>query len=101
EFAKYALLFHLCTLFAVKGETVRDFRKGFVPMMVWIAIVTVLVMAQPNFSMGAMIFVLSLAMLFIGGVKMQHLALTVGSLIPPMIAFLIMAPYRVRRIDEY
>src|SRR5260221_13217682 len=73
EFAKYALLFHLCTLIALKGELIQDFKRGFVPMMVWIGAVTLLVMLQPNFSMGAMIFLLSLVILFIGRAKLSHL----------------------------
>src|SRR5215831_3686105 len=36
EFAKYALMFHLCSLMAMKGELITDFKRGFVPMMVWV-----------------------------------------------------------------
>src|ERR1043166_834067 len=85
EFAKYALLFHLCTLIAVKGEIIREFKKGFIPMMVWIGVVTLLVMLQPNFSMGAMIFLLSLVMLFIGRAKLSHLALTFAVIVPVLL----------------
>ncbi|HLB01176.1 MAG TPA: putative peptidoglycan glycosyltransferase FtsW [Bacteroidota bacterium] len=101
EFAKYALLFHLCTLFSVKGELVRDFRRGFVPMMVWIGLVTVLVLIQPNFSMGTMIFLLSVAMVYIGGVRLKHLVLTFGSLVPLLGVYLMSAPYRVDRLRNY
>ena len=55
EFAKFALLFHLCALIAVKGDGIRDFKKGFLPMMIWIGSVAGLVLLQPNFSTGAMI----------------------------------------------
>src|SRR5437867_10248544 len=33
EFAKYALLFHLCTLSAVKGELSRHYKRGYLPMI--------------------------------------------------------------------
>jgi cell division protein FtsW len=101
EFAKYALLFHICTLISVKGDQIRDFRKGFLPMMVWVGIVAGLVVLQPNFSMASMIVLLSLVMLFVGGVKLKHLALTVAPVVPAMIGILALAPYRVRRIHEY
>jgi cell division protein FtsW len=101
EFAKYALLFHLCSLIALKGELIRDFKRGFIPMMVWIGLVTGLVMLQPNFSMGAMIFFLSLIMLFIGRAKFSHLALTFAVLAPVLLLYLLSADYRRARLMAF
>lgn len=101
EFAKYALLFHLCTLVAVKGELIRDYKRGFVPMMIWIGLVTGLVMLQPNFSMGAMIFLLSLVILFVGRAKIVHLAVTFVGLIPLLAAYMLSADYRRDRIVAF
>lgn len=98
EFAKYALLFHLCTLIATKGDLIRDMKAGFIPMMVWIGLVTGLVMLQPNFSMGSMIFLLSLLMLFIGRAKLSHLALTFAILIPVLAVYMMSAEYRRARV---
>jgi cell division protein FtsW len=98
EFAKYALLFHLATLIAWKKDNVRDFKKGFLPMLVWIALVTILVMAQPNFSMGAMIFGLSGMMLFVGRARMSHL---LGVFLVGIVVFsvyMMSAEYRQKRI---
>jgi cell division protein FtsW len=101
ELAKYALVFHLCALLATKRETVRDFKKGFVPMMIWIGLVTLLVLAQPNFSNGAMIFLISLLMLFIGRAKLSHLLLTVSALVPPLLVYMVSAEYRMKRILSF
>ncbi|HUL44034.1 MAG TPA: putative peptidoglycan glycosyltransferase FtsW [Bacteroidota bacterium] len=101
EFAKYALLFHLCTLIAVKGEMVRDLKKGFIPMMIWIGLVTGLVMLQPNFSMGSMIFLLSLIMLFLGRARLSHLAMTFAILIPILILYMMSAEYRRARLMSF
>jgi cell division protein FtsW len=101
EFAKYALLFHLCTLIAVKGELIQDLKRGFIPMMVWIGTITLLVMLQPNFSMGAMIFLLSLVMMFIGRAKLSHLALTFAILVPVILAYMMSAEYRRARIMAF
>lgn len=101
EFAKFALLFHLATLIAVKKDAVRDFKKGFLPMLIWIAFVTVLVMAQPNFSMGAMIFSLGILMMFLGRAKMTHLfgVLVVGLFL--LGVYMMSAEYRRERIVAY
>jgi cell division protein FtsW len=98
EFARFALIFHLCVLFAVKKERVKDFRTGFVPMMIWIGVVTLLVLVQPNFSSGAMICAISMVMLVVGGAKLTHVGLAVGAAVPALIAYMLSAPYRMNRV---
>ena len=101
EFAKYALLFHLCALVAVKGDIIRDFKRGFIPMMIWVGSVTGLVMLQPNFSMGSMIFLLSLVLLFIGRAKLSHIGLTFAILVPVLLLYMLSAEYRRARIMAF
>jgi len=101
EFAKYALVFHLASLIAAKNGRVKDFKNGFLPMLVWVALITTLVLVQPNFSTGFMIFALSLIMLFIGGAKFSHLALTIAALLPLLTLYMLSAEYRMQRIMSY
>jgi len=101
EFAKFALLFHLCALIAAKGETVKDFKRGFVPMMIWIGLVSSLVMLQPNFSAGAMIILLSGVMLFVSRARMFHLFGTVLAFLPLVGLYMVSAPYRLERIRSF
>ncbi len=101
EFAKFALLFHLCTMIAVKQELVRDFKRGYLPMMIWIGATSVLVLLQPNFSTGAMIILMSLVMLFISRAKFTHLFFTALSILPLLLGYLVSAPYRMARIRSF
>ena len=101
EFAKFTLLFYLCALLTVKGETIRDLKKGFIPAMVWVGIVTLLVMLQPNFSTAAMIIILSVMILFVGGVRFSHLTATMGCLIPVLAGYILIAPYRLQRMKLF
>lgn len=101
EFAKFTLLFYLCALLTVKGETIRDLKKGFIPAMVWVGIVTLLVMLQPNFSTAAMIIILSIMILFVGGVRFSHLTATMGCLIPVLAGYILIAPYRLQRMKLF
>ena len=101
EFAKFALLFHLCALIAAKGDLIKDFKRGFVPMMIWICAVSLLVMLQPNFSAGAMIILLSCVMLFVSRARIHHLLGTLVAALPLIALFLISAPYRVERIRSF
>ncbi len=101
EFARFALIFHLCTLLTLKGDRLHDFKTGVLPMLLWIAAVTTLVFLQPNFSTGAMILVLGMILLFVGGARLSHLALTVASLLPIIGIYLVSAPYRVQRLIAF
>ncbi|MBI4417809.1 MAG: cell division protein FtsW [Ignavibacteriales bacterium] len=101
EFAKFALLFHLCTLIATKQDLVREFKRGFLPMSIWIGIVTGLVLLQPNFSTGAMIVLISLVMLFIGRARISHLFFIALALAPILLAYVVSAPYRFARFKSF
>ena len=101
EFAKFAVLFHLCALMATKGMQVQDFRTGFIPMLIWIGAVVGLVLLQPNFSTAAMIFCISFAMLFIGHARLKHISLTLAGLVPLLVLFMLTAEYRMRRIVAF
>jgi cell division protein FtsW len=101
EFAKYALIFHLCVLLSEKRDRIKDLKTGFVPVMIWIGSVTLLVLRQPNFSSGAMIFAISLIMLFVGRARLSHIGLTLAALVPPLIIYMMSADYRMRRILSF
>ncbi len=101
EIAKFALLFHLAYLLSNKREKLADFKKGFMPLMVWIASVVVLVMLQPNFSTGTMIFILGMVLVYVGGARMKHVLLSLTALIPALLIYMVSAPYRMKRILSY
>ena len=101
EFAKYALIFHLCVLLAGKKDRIKEFKQGFLPTMIWIGCVTLLVLVQPNFSTGVMIFAISLMLLFVGRAKLSHMLLTFGALVPVLVVYVMSAEYRMRRVLSF
>jgi cell division protein FtsW len=107
EFAKFALLFHISLLMATKGEHLKDFKRGFLPIVIWIGTVTGLVLAQPNLSTGMMLFALTMVLLFVGHVKMTHLfgmifvAICLFALYVLFMAYVIKRPYQLERIRHY
>jgi cell division protein FtsW len=101
EFAKFALLFHLCALISIKGEAIKDFKKGLLPMLIWAGSVVGLVMLQPNFSAGAMIILLSCVMLFMSRARILHLLGVVSAALPVVALYMISAPYRMERIRSF
>ncbi|MGE5314716.1 MAG: FtsW/RodA/SpoVE family cell cycle protein [Acidobacteriota bacterium] len=101
EFAKFALLFHLSTLLSTKKEKLNDLKKGYMPLLWWVGVVSALVLLQPNFSMGGIIFMLGMMMMFIGGARFKHLAVSMLALVPALIGYMLSAPYRLKRVMAY
>ena len=101
EFAKFALLFHLSTLLSTKKEKLNDLNKGFLPLLMWVGAVSALVLLQPNFSMGGIIFLLGLMMMFIGGARFKHLGYSMLALIPTLVGYMLSAQYRRQRVLSY
>lgn len=107
ELAKFVLLFHISLLLAIKGEQVREWKTGFRPMLTWIGLVTILVLAQPNLSTGMMIFALSLILLFVGRVKLSHLFVVVMTsavlftIYIVVMAYVLKRPYQLERIQHF
>lgn len=98
EFAKFALIFHIAFLLEQKEEFIHDFKKGFLPLLIWIVTISSFVMIQPNFSTGAMIVLISFIMLFVGKVRIKHILFVALSVIPLLAIYAISAEYRMKRI---
>lgn len=101
EFAKFALLFHLSALLAIKGDAVREFKRGFLPMIIWAGAVTVLVLLQPNFSTASIIMVVTFVMLFVGRVRWMHMISAATIIAVAMAIVVMLSPYKMERIQSY
>jgi cell division protein FtsW len=101
EFAKFALLFHLSALISTKGEAIRDLKKGFLPMMIWVGSVAGLVLLQPNFSTGSMIILMSLVMIFISRARFLHIFGTIAAAIPVLIGVALTRPHVMHRLQQF
>lgn len=101
EIAKFVLVFHLSALIAAKGEKILEFRDGYLALLIWVVVIAVLVMAQPNFSMGSMILLTGFIIMYLSGVRLKHLIVTALAMIPLLITYLFLAQYRTNRIGLY
>lgn len=75
DLAKLALFMYLSRMLSNRKDTIKDFRKGFVPLIIPIAIVCVLI-APANLSTALLVGATSMMLLFIGRVRTKHLLLT-------------------------
>ena len=89
DLAKLALFMFLARLLSRKQNKIKDFRKGFLPVILPIAI-TCMLIAPANLSTALLLGSSCMLLLFIGRVSTKHLLLTVGCALIPVV-FLIMA----------
>lgn len=74
DFAKLALIIYLSKLLVRKKDKLNDWKEGIVPLMLPVVFICGLIL-KDNFSTSAMLFMLSMAMLFIGKVPFTKLSI--------------------------
>jgi cell division protein FtsW len=93
DLAKLALFMYLGRMLSRKQEVIKDFKKGFLPIIIPVAITCVLV-APANLSTALLIGATSLLLMFIGRVSMKHIGATIGiAAIPVFILVIISIAY--------
>ncbi len=85
DLAKLGLFMYLGRQLSRKQDVIKDFRKGFVPLIVPVGIICLLI-APANLSTALLVGATSLLLMFIGRVSIKHIALVIGiAAIPVML----------------
>jgi cell division protein FtsW len=89
DLAKLCLFIYLARLLSKKQDVIKDFKKGFLPIIIPVLITCALI-APANLSTALLLGASCLMLLFIGRVQTKHILLTIGIAAIPIL-FLIMA----------
>jgi cell division protein FtsW len=93
DLAKLALFMYLSRQLSRKQAVIKDFKKGFLPIIIPVAIIVVLV-APANLSTALLIGGTSFMLMFIGRVSTKHMFLSIGiALIPILLLVTIAVKY--------
>ncbi len=85
DFAKLALFMYISRQLSRKQEVIKDFKKGFLPVIIPVFLTCGLIMPA-NLSNALLTGATSLLLLFIGRVSFKHILLVIGlALIPVML----------------
>ncbi|HSL87832.1 MAG TPA: putative peptidoglycan glycosyltransferase FtsW [Ignavibacteriaceae bacterium] len=76
DIAKLVLIIHLAALIEQKQEFISDFKQGYLYAFIWVMFISGLIFIQPNISTGALLVIISLTILYVGGAKFKHIALS-------------------------
>lgn len=101
DLAKYALLIHVSTLLVRKEGYVDNLYRGYLPIIIYVILICALVAMQPNFSTATLIFATSLMLMLTSKIRIKHIVVTVISLIPFAILFVLSKSYILARIENY
>ncbi|MBX2925360.1 MAG: FtsW/RodA/SpoVE family cell cycle protein [Chitinophagaceae bacterium] len=84
DLAKLALFMYLSRQLSRSQDEIKDFKKGFLPLIVPVGITCALI-APANLSTALLIGATSLLLMFIGRVSLKHIGLVIGIALIPLI----------------
>src|SRR5687768_14583355 len=99
DLAKLALFIFLARLLSRKQNKIKDFKIGFLPVIIPVAIICLLI-APANLSTALLLGASCMLLLFIGRVSTKHLALIVGAALIPVIALVMAAMIKHKSVAE-
>lgn len=98
EMVKLAVIVYLASLLSKKGKDIKDFSESVIPFVVVMGIVGLLVILQPDVgSLGAISFI-ALAMFFLAGASLKHIAGLIGIGVAGLALMIKIEPYRMNRL---
>src|SRR5919199_4588402 len=78
ELARLVVVIWCAMLASKKGQQVREFKKGVLPFIVVLGLISVLILLEPNLSMATLVALLGGLVLFTCGAKIGHFGLVAG-----------------------
>lgn len=92
DLAKLALFIYLSRLLSKKQDVIKDFKKGFLPLILPVLIICALI-APANFSTAALIGGIAMLLMFIGRVSTKHLFYVGAIAAVPVIILLLLSSH--------
>jgi cell division protein FtsW len=98
ELVKLAAVLYAADYSVRKHVVMKNFRRGLLPMLAVMLLVSWLLLQEPDFGALVVIAVTSFGILFLGGMNGRHFAALVGMLTGGFTLLVVSSPYRMQRI---
>jgi cell division protein FtsW len=72
DLAKLSIMIYLARVLTEKQEVIKDFQKGFLPIIAVVIVVCALI-APANLSTALLIFICCIVMMFVAGIDLKHI----------------------------
>ena len=73
DIARLLLLIHLAFMLDDKQDKLHDLQHAFIPMFIWVMVISSLIILQPNISTGLLLVIISLTVFYVGGARVKHI----------------------------
>jgi cell division protein FtsW len=98
ELARFAIVVWTAMLAAKKGDAVRGFKKGVLPFLLIIGVMSLLILIEPNLSMATLVALLGGVVLFTAGARIGHFLLLGVAALFGGLSLIWAEPYRLQRL---
>src|SRR6185436_16493188 len=98
EFMKLIVVLYAADYTVRKAAHMASFRKGFMPMFLVMLVAGGLLLAEPDFGAFAVIAVIAMGILFLGGMNWRLFAGLIALLLVGFVLLILAAPYRLQRV---
>ncbi len=98
ELAKLALIIFLAYFLEKKGDRMKTFSTGFLPVLVIAGTIICLAMLQPDFGVALFLATMVFVLLFIGGARFSYLLYSILVSTPIVYLLITKVDYRYNRI---
>ncbi len=100
EFAKLACLIFLAAFLGERYDSVRSFRKSFLPVLAIVGVTSALILAEPDIGTTALLCAVTWIVLFVAGARLTFLLAPVP-LVVPLAIVLAQKDYVWRRLSAW
>ncbi|MFH1568387.1 MAG: putative lipid II flippase FtsW [Gemmatimonadota bacterium] len=101
EFVKLVLVVYLADVLVRKGDSLAEWKAGFLPRVAVIAGVLLLILLQPDLGTATAIGAVSVVMLWLGGARTAQVASLGLAAVPVGVISLVRSPYQLERLMSF
>jgi len=101
EIMKIILIIFLAGSISKMGDRIRDFKRGFLPLMGVIALAFALVFMEPDLGIAGLLLIIGLYTIFIGRAKLFHLLMILIPSCASIILLVTKISYMKKRWEEF
>jgi len=101
ELIKLTMIIFLANWLSRLGDKIKDFLSGLLPVLILLAVVSGIIIVQPDLGTAIMLCATSFAMLFAAGADLRQLGALAGAGLLGIITLSITSSYRLRRLTAY
>ena len=98
ELVKLGAVLYAADYTARKHAVMKSFRKGLLPMLAVMLLVSWLLLREPDFGALVVIAFSTFGILFLGGMNGRHFMALLGMLATGFVVLIVSSPYRMQRI---